>query len=55
MGTHPDFPEVSFFNGLGSKGVLNGPWHASQLVAHLLDGEEIPSHCDLRSLLRNSS
>lgn len=50
FGKHHSFPEVSFFNGLGSKGVLNGPWHAERMVAHLLDDENIPEQCDLNVL-----
>lgn len=47
MGRHPSNPRVVFFNGLGSKGVLNGPWHARALALHLTAGEEIPPGCDL--------
>lgn len=49
MGTHPSQPRVLFFNGLGSKGVLNGPWHAEKFVGHLLDKDALPSETDIRS------
>ena len=48
MGPHPSFPRVYFFNGLGSKGVLNGPWHAHRLASHLVRGEELPPEADVR-------
>lgn len=49
MGRHPAHDSVAFFNGLGSKGVLNGPWHAERLVAHLLDDAPLPDAADLRA------
>lgn len=51
MGQHPSHEEVILFNGLGSKGVLNGPWHSSRLVEHLLDGRPLPESSDLRGNL----
>lgn len=47
MGPHPAHPRVVFFNGLGSKGVLNGPWHAAALVSHLLSGTPLPEEAEL--------
>jgi glycine oxidase len=47
MGTHPTHRHIAFFNGLGSKGVLNGPWYASQLANHLIDGTPLPGDADL--------
>jgi glycine/D-amino acid oxidase-like deaminating enzyme len=47
MGVHPAHRRVAFFNGLGSKGVLNGPWYAAQLANHLLDGAPLPADADL--------
>lgn len=35
MGTHPNYPQLAVFNGLGSKGALMAPWLAEHLVAHL--------------------
>lgn len=49
MGRHPAHDCVVFFNGLGSKGVLNGPWHADRLVAHLLGDAPLPDEADLRA------
>lgn len=48
MGRHPSETRVAFFNGLGSKGVLNGPWHAARFAEHLLEGTPLPPETDLR-------
>ena len=50
-GRHPRHTNVLLFNGLGSKGVLNGPWHAAQLAEHLTEGTPLPENVDLRSNL----
>lgn len=47
IGTHPAYPQLSYFNGLGSKGVLQAPYFARQLVAHLLHGEALDRDVDL--------
>lgn len=49
MGRHPKHRSIAFFNGLGSKGVLNGPWHAHCLADHLLSNKPIPESADLQS------
>ncbi len=46
-GSHPKFPRVAFFNGLGSKGVSNGPFYANALAEHLTSGAPLPSECRL--------
>lgn len=48
MGTHPAHSNVHFFNGLGSKGVLNGPYYSDLLCSHLLNGASIPDDMDIR-------
>lgn len=51
MGPHPAHPQIAFFNGLGSKGVVNGPWHAARLADHLVSGNPLPVEADLRQNL----
>ncbi len=54
IGLHPAadlFGRVGFFNGLGSKGVLNGPFFARQLAEHLVNGTPIESEVDLQKNL----
>lgn len=41
IGHHPDHPEVSFFNGLGSKGVTTAPSVAAHFAQHLVNGLEL--------------
>ncbi len=36
LGTHPGFPQLFIFNGLGSKGVLYGPYYAKEMADFLL-------------------
>jgi len=50
MGRHPaaELRRVGFFNGLGSKGVLYGPYFAQHLAAHLIDGAALEAELDLR-------
>jgi glycine/D-amino acid oxidase-like deaminating enzyme len=35
IGFLPDFPQIGIFNGLGSKGVLLGPYFARQFADYL--------------------
>ncbi|MCZ6675535.1 MAG: FAD-dependent oxidoreductase, partial [Verrucomicrobia bacterium] len=44
MGRHPWFPELVIFNGLGSKGSLQAPLLAKELVDYLED--EAPLHAE---------
>ncbi len=48
MGVHPTHARVGFFNGLGSKGVLNAPFFADQFAEHLVNGGPIDENVDLR-------
>ncbi len=47
MGRHGSLPGIAFFNGMGSKGVTNGPWYAHRMSRHLLYGEPLPPEADL--------
>lgn len=50
-GIHPTLPHVGFFNGLGSKGVVNGPWFADRYVSHLEGQADLPASADIRGNL----
>ena len=39
LGSHPENKNLFLFNGLGSKGVLLGPYYANQLVEHIFEGK----------------
>ncbi|MBD3670094.1 MAG: FAD-dependent oxidoreductase [Gammaproteobacteria bacterium] len=47
IGPHPDHRSLYIFNGFGSRGALMIPYYASQLAAHMRQGEALPSHCDI--------
>lgn len=47
-GLHPAHPSVGIFNGLGSKGVLWGPYFAEQLVEHLENNGPLDPAVDIR-------
>ena len=49
IGTHPVEPRLGYFNGLGSKGSLQGPRLAQMLTRHLLDEEMIEKRYDVRA------
>ncbi len=50
LGCHPDKSKkgLAFFNGLGSKGVLNGPFLSAMLANHLVHGHPIEESVDLQ-------
>lgn len=48
VGLHPAHSAVAIFNGLGSKGVLWGPFFARQLVDHLEEGRPLDAEIDVR-------
>ncbi len=35
LGRHPKYNQLAIFNGLGTKGVMMGPWLANKMAAHL--------------------
>ena len=47
IGLHPKFKRIGFFNGLGSKGSLNGPAIAEKFAAHLEEGTPLEEPFDL--------
>jgi glycine/D-amino acid oxidase-like deaminating enzyme len=47
IGIHPRHPQLAFFNGLGSKGVLQAPSVGRQLANVLLNGGAIDAQIDL--------
>ncbi len=48
IGLHPHHPRIAIFNGLGSKGSLQGPWLAEQLVQLLETGKPLLREIDVR-------
>ena len=48
IGLHPGRPGIAFFNGLGSKGVLQAPWMADALAGLLVHGIPVDNEVDLQ-------
>ena len=47
LGVHPVYPQLGYFNGLGSKGSLHAPFFARQFAKALSDGGPIDRDVDL--------
>ena len=47
LGSHPEFPNLILFNGLGTKGASLGPYWASAMVRYLVHGEAIDPSVNL--------
>ena len=47
LGRHPDHSCIALFNGLGSKGLLLGPYYAERLAAALVADEAVPAEAAL--------
>ena len=55
VGVHPQWPRLAILNGLGSKGALQAPLAAQELVAALEDGKPVAEEIDIcRPSLWNS-
>lgn len=51
LGRHPSEQHLVFFNGLGFKGVLNGPFLSAMLARHLVQGSPLEEEVDVRKNL----
>ncbi len=47
LGTHQQYEQIAFFNGLGTRGILMAPKLASYLFDHLEHGETLPKEVRL--------
>ena len=45
---HPEYQNIAFFNGLGSRGALQAPYCAEKLVNHLDNASEVPEEISIR-------
>jgi len=48
LGTHPDHPNIHIFNGLGTRGVMLGPFMAKVLFDHIESGTPIDRENDIK-------
>lgn len=51
-GRHPEHPQLAILNGLGSKGVMIGPWLSNEVAQHLLEGKALPEEVQLARFWR---
>jgi glycine/D-amino acid oxidase-like deaminating enzyme len=51
LGRHPEFPQLAYFNGLGSKGALLAPFFADQLAACLAGERDVDAEVDVGKFL----
>lgn len=47
LGRHPKEANMAIFNGLGTRGVMHGPYLATRLLAHLEEGKALPEEADI--------
>ncbi|MFM1879326.1 MAG: hypothetical protein RLZZ241_2192 [Bacteroidota bacterium] len=47
VGQHPHYSQLYLLNGLGSRGVLIGPYAAQHLAALILEGKPLPAQMDI--------
>ncbi len=52
IGTHPDDPRMAVFNGLGTRGVMLGPYYAKMLIDHLVQNKPIDKFVDVNRFYR---
>lgn len=48
VGTHPNYKNMAILNGLGTRGVMIGPYVAKQLFQHLENGMLLESEIDIK-------
>jgi glycine/D-amino acid oxidase-like deaminating enzyme len=48
LGVHPKHPNMYVFNGLGTRGVMLGPYMAKELLAHIEKGSPIAPENDIK-------
>jgi len=51
MGTHPTYPKVHIFNGLGAKGYMMAPLLAEELLESIVDGKALDREVRLERFL----
>ncbi len=48
IGRHPEIPQLSIFNGFGSKGTMMIPYYARKFADFLLEQDSLPKEADIR-------
>ncbi|WP_299214877.1 FAD-dependent oxidoreductase [uncultured Dokdonia sp.] len=47
LGTHPEFPQLAIFNGLGTRGIMMSAMLAIDLYEHLENGKNLPEEINI--------
>jgi len=48
LGTHPTYPQLKIFNGLGTKAVMLAPFFAKQFCDYLIEGKDLNEEVDVK-------
>lgn len=54
VGAHPNYSNLFIFNGLGTKGVSLSPYFSSQLVRHIIFGDEIEKEINVKRFYKKN-
>ena len=54
IGVHPQHPQLALLNGLGTRGIMAGPFLAKQLVDHLEEGKVLLPEIDIKRFGKRS-
>jgi glycine/D-amino acid oxidase-like deaminating enzyme len=47
IGTHPNYPKIHIFNGLGTKGVMIAPFYSNTLIQNLINGQVLDKETNI--------
>jgi len=47
IGTHPNYPKLHIFNGLGTKGVMIAPFYSNTLIQNLINGQVLDKETNI--------
>ena len=51
LGEHPKYKKLAVFNGLGTRGVIQGPYLSAHFTAFLIDSEKIHQEVDIQRFI----
>ena len=53
LGSHPYYPNLSVFNGFGSKGALMIPWYSDRFCQYLINEQVLPDFADIKRYMND--
>jgi glycine oxidase len=48
LGKHPNYPQLSVFNGMGTKGIMLAPYFSNHLLNHLLNNSRLHNEVNIK-------